>query len=558
MARLDRFAPAKQVAQMAACIGREFSYDLLAMTAPIEQEALRDALNELCSSELVFCRGLPPDATYRFKHALVHEVAYRSLLRSRRQQLHGRIAAVLEERFPQTAETQPERIGHHYAEAGMGEHAVAYFQRAGTRALERSAYLEAISHFARALELLEGSPNMIGRDQRELEIRLPLGSALMATKGYAAPEVEQAYIRARALCSHIGPTPQLFPVLHGLYRIYHVRGDLIAARDVGEHLNKLAQNLGEQALLVEADRALGVSLLWLGEVSLARTKLEEGISLYDSKLNRSHASTYGIDPGVVCLSYSALAWWFLGFADQALDRSRRAVALADDLSHPHSRALALVWAAWLRQFRRETSSTEELAQGAVRLCDEHGYPLWRSMGAILQGWALVESGRNPGDCIKQMRQGLADLRATGAGLWQPCFLALIAETCKRANRLDEGLAAVNQALGIVRERAERFYEAELHRLQGELLLRLNPADLSPAETCFKRAIAIARDQKARFFELRAVSSLARLLAEGGERRRVQDLLADTYGWFTEGFDTLDVQEAQALSNELASEASKKN
>jgi len=552
MARLDRFAPVKQVAQIAACIGREFSYDLVSMTAPLSEDTLQDALKGLCASELVFCRGTPPNATYRFKHALVHEVAYRSLLRSRRQQLHARIAAALEERFPQTAETHPELIGHHYAEAGLRDQAAVYFQRAGARALERSTYLEAISHLARGLELLEASPDTTERFQRELELQLALGSALMATRGYAAPEVEQAYVRARALCSHIGHTPQLFPVLHGLYRIYHVRGDLKAAQEVGENLTKLAQSLGDQALLVEAHRALGVPLLWLGEVALARAKLEEGTALYDAKLLRSHAYTYGIDPGVVCLSYAALAWWFLGFANHARDRSQRALALAEELSHPHSRALALVWAAWLRQFLRDTHSTEELAQAAVRLCGEHGYPLWRPMGAILHSWALIENGRKPEECIVQMRQGLTDLRATGAGLWQPCFLALIAEACNKVNRIDEGLTVLDQALGIVRERAERFYEAELHRLRGELLLRCNPTDISASETCFQTAIAIARDQQAMSLKLRAATSLARLWAERGERRQAHDLLAGTYGWFTEGLDTLDLREAQALLSELGS------
>jgi predicted ATPase len=291
-------------------------------------------------------------------------------------------------------------------------------------------------------------------------------------------------------------------------------------------------------------------LLWLGEVARARAKLEEGTALYDPKLLRSHAYTYGIDPGVVCLSYAALAWWFLGFADHALDRSQRAVALADELSHPHSRALALVWAAWLRQFRRDATCTEELAQAAVHLCGEHGYPLWRPMGTILRGWALIESGGRPEECIVQMRQGLADLRATGAGLWQPCFLALIAEACNKADRIDAGFAALDQALGIVRERAERFYEAELHRLRGELLLRCNPADVSASESCFQTALAVARDQQARSLELRAATSLARLWAERGERRQARDLLAGICRWFTEGFDTLDVQEAQALLSDL--------
>ena len=407
MARLDRFAPVKQVAQIAACIGREFPYDLLAMIALLGDDALQDALKGLCASELVFCRGIPPDATYRFKHALVHEVAYRSLLRSRRQQLHAKIAAVLEEQFPPTAETQPELVGHHYAEAGLGEQAIVYFQRAGTRALERSAYLEAISHLARGLGL-EAAPHAAERAQRaqrELDLQLALGSALMATRGYADPEVEQAYVRALTLCDHLGADVAAFPGPARPVQDYHVRGDLIAARDVGERLIELAQSTGDPALLMEAHRALGVPLLWLGEVALARIELEEGTALYDAKLFRSHAYTYGSDPGVVCLSYAALAWWFLGFADHALDRSLRALALAEELSHPHSRALALLWVAWLLQFRRDAPATEELAQAAIRLCSEHGYPLLRSIGVILHGWALIESGRNPEECIVQMRAG---------------------------------------------------------------------------------------------------------------------------------------------------------
>lgn len=550
MERLDRLGPAKELAQTAAAIGREFSHALLAAVVREPEAELGSSLDRLIRAGLLFRKGVPPHAIYLFKHALVQDAAYGTLLRQSRRALHRRIAEILETQFPEAATAQPEVLAQHCAEAGLKEQAVPYLQRAGARALERSAYLEAISHLARGLELLEASPDSTERAQRELELQLALGSALMATRGYAAPEVEQAYVRARALCSHIGLTPQLFPVLHGLYRIYHVRGDLIAAREVGEQLTELGQSLGDQTLLMEAHRALGVPLIWLGEVALARAKLEEGIAIYDAKLVRSHAYTYGIDPGVVCLSYAALAWWFLGFADHALDRSQRALALAEELSHPHSRALALVWAAWLRQFRREVPSTQELAQAAIRLCSEHGYPLWRPMGAILHGWALSESGQKPEERIAQMRQGLADLRATGAGLWQPCFLALIAEACSKVNRIDEGLTVLDQALGVVRERAERFYEAELHRLRGELLLRCNPAEISASETCFQTAIAIARNQQARSLELRAATSLARLWIERGERRNAQDLLTGIWGWFTEGFDTLDLKEAKSLLDEL--------
>jgi predicted ATPase len=372
----------------------------------------------------------------------------------------------------------------------------------------------------------------------------------MATKGYAAPEVEQAYVRARALCGQVEPSPELFRVLHGLYRIYHVRGELQAAREFGEQLMRLAQSLQDPALLVEAHRAFGVPLLWLGEVAPARAHLEKGIALYDRKLLRLHAYTYGIDPGVVCLSYAAFASWHLGFADQALDRSQRALTLAEELSHPHSQALALVWAAWLRQFRREAHSAEELAQAAGRLCGEHGYPLWMSMGAILHGWALVESWRQLEEGIARIRKGLTDLRATGAGLWQPCFLALLAEACGKANRVEEGLAVLDEALAAVHERGERFYEAELHRLKGELLLQRDGAEEPEVEASFQMSTAVARAQQARSLELRAALSLARLWAGRGEQRKAHDLLAPVYEWFTEGFGTSDLQEAKALLAKL--------
>jgi len=312
MARLDRLGAAKEVAQAGAAIGREFSHEMLAAVTRLPEEELRQAATELVRSGLAFRRGTRTRPIYTFKHALVQDAAYDSLLRSRRQQLHARIATVLEENFPESAETHPELLGHHYAGAGLGDRAAAYFQRAGARALERSAYLEAISHLTRGLELLGSLPESV-RAQRELDLQLALGSALTAAKGYAAPDVEQAYLRARALCDQIGPTPQLFPVLHGLYRIYHVRGDLIAARKVGKRLTLLAQSQRDPSLLVEAHRALGVPLLWLGDAVLARAKFEEGIALYDARLLRSHSYSYGIDPGVVCLSYAALAWWVLGF-----------------------------------------------------------------------------------------------------------------------------------------------------------------------------------------------------------------------------------------------------
>ena len=436
MARLDRFAPVKEVAQIGAVFGREFSYQLLAAVIDIPAAQLDQALGQLVASELVFQRGTPPEAMYSFKHALVQDTAYQSLLRSKRHQLHAKIARMMEERFPEIAEARPELLAHHFTEAGLASQAIVYRQRAGERDLERSAYAEAISQLKQGLELLEALPDRPDRVRQELSLRLALGSALTATRGYADPEVGDAYLQARELCRELGEAPpQLFPALHGLYRFYHVRGQLQAAREPGEQLLKMAVSVQDSGLFVEAHRALGVPLFWLGDVTPALENLEQGARLYRAQKHRSHASMFGTDPGVVCLSYGALALWHLGYPEQAYNRSREALALARNLSHHHSLALALVWAAWLHQFRREPQAAREHAEAAIAICAEQGFPLFMSMGTILRGWALGQEGRLEEGSV-QMRQGLADLRATGAGLWQPTFLSLIAEADGRIGQAE--------------------------------------------------------------------------------------------------------------------------
>jgi class 3 adenylate cyclase/predicted ATPase len=550
MARLDRFAPVKEVAQIGAAIGREFSHELLAAVVDLSDEKLDHALGQLLDSELVFRRGTPPDAVYSFKHALVQDAAYQSLLKSKRQQLHARIARALEERFPETAETRPEVLAHHFTEADLRRQAIPYFRQAGETAIARSTYVEAIGHLTRGLELLKALPDDAERVQQELDLRIALGSALMATRGYAGLQVEETYLRARDLCREMGETPRLFPVLHGLYRFYHVRGELQAAREAGEQLLSLARNLRDPALFIEAHRALAVPLFWMGDVASALVQLEQGLTVYEAQQHRSHASLYGIDPGVVCLSYSALALWYLGYSEQALEKSRNALALARDQSHFHSLGLALVWAAWLHQFCREPQAAREHAEAAVALSTEQGFPLWMSMASILRGWALVEQGQQSNG-VGQMRQGLADLRATGAGLWQPSFLALLADAYGRTGKAEEALALLEEARAVTTKSGERFYEAELCRLKGELLLMGGQVDKLRAEGCFREAVEIAEHQKAKALELRAAMSLARLWAEQGRRLEARDLLAPVFGWFTEGFETLDLKDAKALLDEVA-------
>jgi class 3 adenylate cyclase/predicted ATPase len=549
MARLDRFAPVKEVAQIGAVFGREFSYQLLAAVIDIPAAQLDQALGQLVASELVFQRGTPPEAMYSFKHALVQDTAYQSLLRSKRHQLHAKIARMMEERFPEIAEARPELLAHHFTEAGLASQAIVYRQRAGERDLERSAYAEAISQLKQGLELLEALPDRPERVRQELSLRLALGSALTATRGYADPEVGDAYLQARELCRELGEAPpQLFPALHGLYRFYHVRGQLQAAREPGEQLLKMAVSVQDSGLFVEAHRALGVPLFWLGDVTRALENLEQGARLYRAQKHRSHATMFGTDPGVVCLSYGALALWHVGHPEQAYNRSCEALALARNLSHHHSLALALVFAAWLHQFRREPRAAREHAEAAIAICSEQGFPLFMSMGTILRGWALGQEGRGE-EGVAQMRRGLADLRATGAGLWQPTFLSLIAEADGRIGQARRGLEVLGEAMAIVDRNDERFYEAELHRLKGELLLS-TPADPSGAERCFRIALEIAGRQRAKSLELRAAFSLAHLCASEGRRSEAHDLLAPIYGSFSEGFGMPDHQEAKALLDQL--------
>jgi class 3 adenylate cyclase/predicted ATPase len=550
LARLDRFAPVKEIAQIGAVIGREFSYELIAAVVDIPAKHLDQALGQLVSSELVFQRGTPPEAIYNFKHALVQDTAYQSLLSTKRHQLHARIARVMEERFPEVAEARPELLAHHFTEAGLASQAIAYRLRAGERDLERSAYAEAISHLKQGLQLLEALPDRRERVGQELSLRLTLGSALMATRGYAGQEVGEAYLRARELCQELGEAPpQLFPTLHGLYRFYHVRGELHAAREVGEQLLKLAASVQDSGLFIEAHRALGVPLFWLGDVTSALENLEQGARLYRPHKHRSHASAFGTDPGVLCLSYAALALWYLGHPEQAYNRSCETLALARNLSHKYSLALALVFAAWLHQFRREPQAARRHAEAAIALCAEQGFPVLMSMGAILRGWALVHEGRGEQGSA-QMRQGLADLRATGVGLWQPTFLSLIAEADGRMGQAKRGLEVLAGAMAIVDHNDERFYEAELHRLKGELLLMSTPADPSEAERCFQIALEIAGRQMAKSLGLRAALSLTRLWAKEGRRPEAHDLLAPICSSFIEGFATPDHREARALLDEL--------
>jgi DNA-binding winged helix-turn-helix (wHTH) protein/predicted ATPase len=591
MARLDRLGAAKEIAQLGAILGREFSYELFRVMTPLDEELLQRRFKQLIDAELLYQRGVPPHAQYTFKHALVQQATYQSLLESERRRLHQQAAHALEQNFATTVETQPELVAHHYTEAGLASLAIPYWQRAGQRAVRRSANLEAICHLTTGLELLQRLPDTPDRDRRELQLQATLGAALIAAKGYVAVEVEHTYERARTLCQRLDESAQLFPVLLGLLGMALVRAEHHKGRALGEQLLALTQTADDPVRLQEAHYALGHTLFLLGELVRSQEHLQQAVALHDltqhllpaagtaqgvqaashvSIQNDSESFSWirGVqDPGAISFAYAAWNLWFLGYPDQALRRSQEALALARSRSHPFSVAKVTAYAAALHQYRQETSTVKNLAEATVAVGAEHGFPTWLGMGAFFHHWTLAQQEEHQAS-IEQIRQGIATWQATGAALFRPYHLALLAEACGKAGQTEEGLEALAQALATVQQTGERYYEAELYRLKGELTLAQSRVQglessvktglgssvqslESEAEGYFLKAIEVARKQQAKSLELRATTSLARLWQQQGKQHEARNTLSEIYGWFTEGFDTKDLQEAKALLNTLA-------
>ena len=548
MARLDRLASVKGLAQLGATLGREFSYELLQTVSPWDEGTLHKGLHQLVEAEFLYQQGLPPQATYVFKHALIQEAAYQSLLKGTRQVYHLRIAQVLETQFPDTGVMQPEFLAHHYTGAGLNAQAVPYWQRAGEQAIQRSANVEAIAHLTRGLELLITLPDTPERRRQELDLHIALGAPLTATRGWGAPEVKHAYTRARALCQDVGETPQLARVLFGLWTFYEYGGELLRSQEVAEELLHLAQSVQDPDLLLRAHRALGGTLFWCGALVPALAHLEQGMVLYDPAKHRSQAFQAGHSAAVACLSHAARSLWPLGYPVRALQKNQEALTLAQEVSHPASLAYAHAFAAMLHQLRQDGQAALEQAEAAIAISREQGFAQTWACGMILRGWALADQGQVE-QGMANMRQGL-DIWRRGAQLAQPYWLALLAEAYRNGGQLTEGLTALGEALALVEQNEECYYEAELYRLTGELLLRQAVPDEQEAETCLRQALEVARRQQAQSWELRAAVSLSRLWQQQGKQDEARELLAPIYGWFTEGFDTADLQDAKALLKEL--------
>jgi predicted ATPase len=509
---------------------------------------LRTALDQLVQSELIFRHGTPPRASYSFKHALVQDVAYQSLLKSRRQQLHGRIARVLEDEFSEAAAAQPALLARHYTEAGLSEKAIDYWYQAGRLASERSALTEAIGHFGKALELVTTLPDSPVRVQREIDLQIALGGALISAKGHAAPETGRAYTRAHELCRQVGDQGRLFPLLFGRWVFHMVRAEHAAAQDIAMELLRSAERAGDAAGLVVGHRAAGIGSLWRGELVEARGHLERTLAVYDPERHRSLASAYAYDPRLAGLAGLAFALFQLGYPEQAVARCRAAVEAAERLSHPAGLAYVLFHACMLDQVRRDVPCVRQRAAALIRVSAEQGFAQWGAVGVAFDGWVIAEQGRAV-EGMTRIQAGLDAYRATGAALFVPYSLALLGTTYGVAGRAAEGLRFLAEALDAVNATGEHWFEPELHRLKGELL-RLTGSDRGTTEACFLRAMTIAREQSAKLWELRAATSLANLWRDQGRRAEAHDLLAPIYGWFSEGFDTPDLKEARALLQEL--------
>jgi class 3 adenylate cyclase/predicted ATPase len=548
LARLDRLASVRLVAQIGAAIGREFPYSLLRAVSRLPEDELQDALGRLVASELVFQRGTPPDAVYTFKHALVQDAAHDSLLRGSRQQLHAQIAEALETHFPELMETQPELFAQHYAEAGLVEKAVAYWGNAGRRSAARSALVEAAAQFQKALEQLALLPDDPERKRQELELHSGLGAVLQAIKGYAAPETGQAYARARELWEQLGSPTEFLQIPYGQSRYHLGRGELDLMRCLDEDLLRVSRQRNDSAGLVLGHLSSGRNLMLVGKFALSQSHLEQGIALYDPISHHALSHQVGNHPHVELLSYLGIALFCFGSPDRALTLSNAAIAEARRLAHPPSLGFSFSLATVLLSLVRDDAALDERAGQLVAVATEQGFPVYGAVGTVHRGWIAVTNG-DLADGMSLLRSGAAAYRATGTEMWVPHFLALLALACEIAGQIEEGLALLDNGLQIVERTGLRWFEAELNRLKGQLLLR--QGHIAAAEELYRKALSIAEKQEAKLWGLRAAVNLARLRRDQGRRAEAHDLLAPVYGWFTEGFGTPDLKEAKALLDELA-------
>jgi class 3 adenylate cyclase/predicted ATPase len=547
-ARLDRLGAVRDMAQIGAAFGRWFRYTSLRAVSGLPEDALQASLARLVASELVHQNGIPPDAVYTFKHALVQEAAYGSLLRTNRQQLHKQIAETMEVHFPELADSQPEFLARHYTEAGVVEKSVFYWGKAARRSAARSAAAEAAVQFQKGLEQLALLPNDASRQRQELEFYAALGAVLQAVNGFAAPETGRAYARAGELWEQLGSPSEFLHIPRGQSIYYAIRGQFDLALRMDEDLLRLSRERNDPTRLVLAHYSSGRTLMFTGSLSSSRSHLEKALALYDTVSHGSLLDQAGVDPSSNAQAVLSSVLLCLGYPDQALARANTAIAEARSLGHQPSLAVTLAFGARLLLLIEDDAALDERATQLIAVSTEQSFAYWRALGTIYRGWVRVKYG-DVTEGIRLIRSGSEAYRATGAMAWVPFHLGLLAAACEIAGQLEEAVTLAEDALQTATETGERWFAAELNRCKGQLLLRQGRAEA--ADELFHKALSIAREQEAKLWELRAAVSLARLRRDQGRRAEARDLLAPIYGWFTEGFDTPDLKEPKALLNEPA-------
>jgi class 3 adenylate cyclase/predicted ATPase len=557
MSRLDRLGPAKEVAQIGAAIGREFSHALLAAVVRKPETELASALDRLILAGLLFRQGLPPHANYLFKHALVQDAAYGTLLREPRRALHARIADTLESQFAEIAETRPELLARHCREAGLIEKATGLWGKAGRRSLERSALVEAVVQLSRALDQIVALPATPERRREQIKLQVALITPLVHVKGYASPETKAATERARLLIEQaeaLGEPPEdpllLFSVLYGFWVANYVafNGDVV--RELAAQFLAVAEKQAATVPLMIGHRLMGQSLLFTGDVAQGRAQYDQAIALYDPAEHRPLATRFGQDVGVAIRCYRSFALWLLGYPDAALRDIERALKDAREIGHAATLMYTIGHAQFAYIFFGNYATANGLADELVALADRKSASLWRAFGIGNQGLLLALTGKAT-DAVQRMESGLAAWRSTGSTLWMPLYLPHLARAHAELGQYQDAWRCISDAMTAVETTKERWCEADVHRIAGDIALRAREPDAAKAEAHFERALAIARAQQAKSWELRASMSMARLWRDQGKRDEARNLLASAYGWFTEGLDTLDLKQAEVLLDELA-------
>ena len=539
LARLDRYPGAREVAQLGAVIGREFSYRMVAAISALREEDLKFALKRLVEAELLYQAGTPPKATYRFKHALVQEMAYNSLLKKKRRRLHGAIAAYLEDRSPQLAVVEPELLAYHFTESSQLQRAIAYRLQAGERAIQRSAMTEAATEIELGLRLLPAITDDAEHAALELQLRVAQATALRATKGTGSPETGAAWARARALCGEDNKS-LLFRILYGSFLFHQGNAELKEARTLGDSLLDLGRQLGDERALLRGHMAIGRTAFGLGDFPEARRHLEESIALNDPERHKSTSEADRPESPVIDLCYLSWTSFVMGRPETALKQCRQSLDVAEASGAAYDLVVGHGNACYLHQLRQDRDGVAGCAQRVIEIASEKGYPHWHSLGSMFQAWASAADG-DLDSAIADFEKALAEHRATGEVIEVCFYLGVLADMLGRAGRIEDGLARIAEALELVEQTGERWYEAELHRGRGELLRLAKNADESAVEAAFTQAIELSRKQEARLWELRAATSLARLRADQGSLKAAREILEP----LCRAFDTPELDEESA-------------